>query len=522
MGVVQEASVDVERLPLRRRAGKQRRPGPRIDHTIDKRVGLKLLDPLQGKGPEVPIDLERRKRVGSTFNRVCSRTTSSPVAPKLNVCGTRPLLMCVNHRNAQTANSACAERCKTDHDGGLFLHPEKLRLCGSRQRGRGGSGALLGHCRSLAGHVFCRPARNLPHKELVHQAMGFASLGQVWIADVEPSPIRRFDAGSAGCILLKAELSFLSPRNKADNKMAKLFYVACDGGGLNTLAGAGGILEIEIEPKPTMRYHEFRDGMGGSVHMVAPSPDMTRLVASSANIGQLFVMPRKGDRFDLQSPRIINEFNSLGAPRSGTDAQTAMFSFFDSRHIACQYNRKLVRVDLETGKMEVLADLAKELPDRVDIIHQISVTGDWVVMNEVVKGGIFVFNMKTGALDFMGDGFTGGHHLIYQDTAGDTIVIRPAFGFQAVDAHLKVDDNAMSFYNLTKGTVATRYFRGRFPTTIPQTYTWKMDFSTCRSRFQARSPSWSWRPVTLSHATRPGLDFSRAIRVWRWMGFTPY
>ena len=249
--------------------------------------------------------------------------------------------------------------------------------------------------------------------------------------------------------------------------MAKLFYVACDGGGLNTLAGAGGILEIEIEPKPTMRYHEFRDGMGGSVHMVAPSPDMTRLVASSANIGQLFVMPRKGDRFDLQSPRIINEFNSLGAPRSGTDAQTAMFSFFDSRYIACQYNRKLVRVDLETGKMEVLADLARELPDRVDIIHQISVTGDWVVMNEVVKGGIFVFNMKTGALDFMGDGFTGGHHLIYQDAAGDTIVIRPAFGFQAVDAHLKVDDNAMSFYNLTKGTVATRYYSWEIPNHHP-------------------------------------------------------
>ena len=249
--------------------------------------------------------------------------------------------------------------------------------------------------------------------------------------------------------------------------MATLMYAACDGGGLNTLAGAGGIVEIEVEPELRMRYFEFPDGLGGSTHMVAPTPDKRALVASSANIGQVFVMPRKGDRYDLDSYRLINSFNTLGPPKLGTDAQTAMFDFLDNEHVACQYNRKLLRLNIETGEFTVLADIGEKFPDHADILHQVSVTERFIVVDEVVKGGIFVFDRRTGALDFMGDGFSGGHHLIHYDEAGDTIAIRPAFGFQSLDAHLKVDDNAMSFYNLDKKTVRTRCYSWEIPNHHP-------------------------------------------------------
>jgi hypothetical protein len=240
--------------------------------------------------------------------------------------------------------------------------------------------------------------------------------------------------------------------------MAKIMYAACDGGGLNTLAGAGGVLEIQIEPSVQMRYFEFPDGLGGSVHMVAPTPDKQLLVASSANVGQIFVMPRVGDRFEPQSYRVINTFNTLGPPELGTDAQTAMFDFLDNRHIACQYNRKLVKLDLDSGAIEVLADIGRLFPTKADILHQVTVTERFIVVDEVVKGGIFVFDRQNSDVSFLGDGFSGGHHLVYTDESGDTLVVRPAFGFQAVDAHLKIDDNAMSFYNLTKKTVATRCY----------------------------------------------------------------
>jgi len=190
-------------------------------------------------------------------------------------------------------------------------------------------------------------------------------------------------------------------------------------------------------------------------------------VASSANIGQTFVMPRLGDRFDLQSYRVINTFNTLGPPERGTDAQTAMFDFLDNQHIVCQYNRKLLSVHLDTKNIEVLADIGRLFPERADILHQVSVTERFIVVDEVVKGGIFVFDRQSGDVSFLGDGFSGGHHLVYQDEAGDTLVVRPAFGFQGVDAHLKIDDNAMSFYNLTKRTVSTRCYSWEIPNHHP-------------------------------------------------------
>jgi len=240
--------------------------------------------------------------------------------------------------------------------------------------------------------------------------------------------------------------------------MATLMYAACDGGGLNTLAGGGGILEIEISPNSTMRYFEFPDGTGGSTHMVLPTPNKQALIASSANIGQIFVIPRKGDRYDFDSFRRITSFNSLGPPTLGSDAQTAMFDFLDDDHIVCQYNRKLVSVNLETGELEVMVDIGEQFPERADILHQVSVAGRWIVVDEVVKGGIFVWDTQSGELNFLGDGFSGGHHLIYKNEEGHTIVVRPAFGFQSKDAHLKIDDNAMSFYNLDTGRVETRCY----------------------------------------------------------------
>ena len=240
--------------------------------------------------------------------------------------------------------------------------------------------------------------------------------------------------------------------------MATLMYAACDGGGLNTLAGAGGIVEIEIAPYFALRYFEFPDGMGGSTHMVLATPDKRALVASSANIGQIFVIPRKGDRYDLESFRSIVSFNSLGPPTLGSDAQTAMFDFLDNEHIACQYNRKLLSVNIDTGEIEILVDVAEKFPERADFLHQISVVDRWIVVDEVAKGGIFAYDREDRELRFFGDGFTGGHHAIYQDDQGDTIVVRPAFGFQSKDVHLKIEDNSMSFYNLNTGAVQTRCY----------------------------------------------------------------
>ena len=240
--------------------------------------------------------------------------------------------------------------------------------------------------------------------------------------------------------------------------MALLMYAACDGGGLNTLAGAGGIVEIDLSNGRKTRYFEFPDGIGGSMHMVLPTPDKRALIASSANIGQLFVLPRQGDRYDFAAFRCINTFNTLGPPTLGTDAQTAMFDFLDNEHVVCQYNRKLLQVHIDTGAMEVLVDIAAHYPHRADILHQISVSGRWVVVDEVVKGGLFVWDRETRELTFLGDGFSGGHHVIYQNALGHTVVLRPAFGFQSEDAHLKIEDNAMSFYNLDTGEVATRCY----------------------------------------------------------------
>jgi hypothetical protein len=240
--------------------------------------------------------------------------------------------------------------------------------------------------------------------------------------------------------------------------MALLMYAACDGGGLNTLAGAGGIVEIDITNDRATRYFEFPDGTGGSVHMVLPTPDRQALVASSANIGQLFVIPRQGDRYDFGSFRRIETFNTLGPPVLGTDAQTAMFDFLDNEHVVCQYNRKLVRVNLTTGALDELVDIGARYPDRADILHQVSVRGPWVIVDEVVKGGIFVWHRTTNELRFLGDGFSGGHHTIFENELGQTIVLRPAFGFQSQDAHLKIEDNSMSFYNLDTGEVRTRCY----------------------------------------------------------------
>lgn len=249
--------------------------------------------------------------------------------------------------------------------------------------------------------------------------------------------------------------------------MPTYLYAACDGGMLNTLSGGGGVVEIMLEPEYRTRYFEFPDGMGGSTHLVIPTPDRSALVASSANIGQIFVIPRRGDSYDFSAYRVINGFNELGPPELGTDAQTAMFDFLDNEHIVCQYNRKLVKVNIATGALEVIVDVKEKMPKRADILHQISVTDDYIVADEVVRGGIFVYDRRDGELFFMGDGFSGGHHLIFKDEEGDTIAMRPAFGFQSVDAHLKIDDNSMTFYNLNKRTARTRCYSWEIPNHFP-------------------------------------------------------
>ena len=249
--------------------------------------------------------------------------------------------------------------------------------------------------------------------------------------------------------------------------MRNKLYIACDGGQLTTLAGTGGILEISLNPEIKSRYFEFPDGMGGSTHMVLANPSNDTLVASSANIGQIFVIPRKGDTFDFENYRTIQNFNDLGPPEKGTDAQTAMFDFIDNDHIVTQYNRKLIQVNIRSGEIEVLADFKAFNPDRADFFHQVSVIDEFIVVDEVIKGGIFIYNQESKDMVFMGDGFPGGHHLAYLDENGDPIIIRPSFGFNSVDGHLKIDDNSISFFNLRRKKVRTLYYGWEIPNHFP-------------------------------------------------------
>ena len=94
-------------------------------------------------------------------------------------------------------------------------------------------------------------------------------------------------------------------------------------------------------------------------------------------------------------------------------------------------------------------------------------TDDYIVANEVVAGGIYVFDRRNEDLFTVGDGFSGGHHLTYKDDNGDTIVLRPSFGFSSTDAHLKVDDNTITLYNLGKRTARTFYYSWEQPNHFP-------------------------------------------------------
>jgi hypothetical protein len=246
--------------------------------------------------------------------------------------------------------------------------------------------------------------------------------------------------------------------------MPLFFYVACDGGHLNTLAGGGGILEIMLKPEFRTRYYEFPDGMGGSTHMVLPTPDKRALVASCANIGQVFVIPRGKGSFDFEDYRLINNFNSVGTPEVGHDSQSAMFDFLDNEHIIVHYNRKLIKVNIETAALEVLADIAQVGHQAAGVVHQISVTDKYILTN---NGALFVYNRATKNVFTMGDGFLGGHFLVVEDENKDTIVIRPSFNINKLDGHLKFDDNTMTFYNVDKRTVKTFYYSWEEPNHLP-------------------------------------------------------
>ena len=246
--------------------------------------------------------------------------------------------------------------------------------------------------------------------------------------------------------------------------MAVFFYVACDGGQMNTLSGGGGILEIQLRPSFSSRYFAFPNCLGGSTHMVMATPQQDALVASSANVGQILVIPRRGDTFAFEDYRAINTFASIGPPRVGHDSQTAMFDFLDNTHIVAHYNRKLLSVDLQSGQLEELCDIHRVGDVGAGVIHQIAVTKNFIITN---NGALFALDRRTNDLFAMSDGFLAGHFLAYEDETGDTIVIRPSFNISGIDGHLKVDDNTISFFNLNKRTVRTLCYGWERPDHFP-------------------------------------------------------
>jgi hypothetical protein len=246
--------------------------------------------------------------------------------------------------------------------------------------------------------------------------------------------------------------------------MALYMYAACDGGHLNTLAGGGGILEIMLKPQFRTRYYEFPDGMGGSTHMVLATPDKRALVASCGNTGQVFVIPRANVGFDFDHYKIINNFNTLGIPEVGHDSQSAMFDFLDNEHIVVHYNRRLVKVNIDTAELTVMADIRQVGNQRAGVIHQISVTEKYIITND---GALFILDRRTNDLFTMGDGFLGGHFLYFEDENQNTIVIRPSFNINTQDGHLKLDDNTLTLYNLEERSAKTFYYSWEQPNHLP-------------------------------------------------------
>jgi hypothetical protein len=258
--------------------------------------------------------------------------------------------------------------------------------------------------------------------------------------------------------------------------MPKYFYVACDGGLQNTIAGAGGILEIRLDKGYHARYHEFPDGMGASPHFLKQSPNRKYLVMSCGNSGQIYVfgLTGKGDAYDIENPiKVLNHFNTLCMPEHGPDGTTDFFDFWgegpsdeDSDHIVTHYNRLLIKVNIHTGKLSVLHDLAQHagkegraagtaVPRNAPrFLHQVTVKGDYIVVDDALGECIFVLRKaspdRADLLYCSGDGYTGGHHCLYEDAEGRLKVARPSFNFQTYGAILQLQDNTLSVYTLSE------------------------------------------------------------------------
>lgn len=257
----------------------------------------------------------------------------------------------------------------------------------------------------------------------------------------------------------------------------KYLYVACDGGLQNTLAGSGGILEIQLEPERNIHFEEFEHGRGGSPHFLKPSPDKRHLVASCANAPQLYVFPLRKDKpgYDLANPKIINNFCELGIPTMGPDCTADFFDFWgetssaeDSENIVTHFNRLLIKVNIVDGRMKILHDFSHYGPRSWQsgrktvrnpkpplFFHQVTVKGDYVIIDDALQKCIYVLK-KTGRdtvelLYETGDGYCSGHHCEYLDAAtGRLHIARPSFNFAAHGHPFKVHDNVLSLYTISE------------------------------------------------------------------------
>jgi len=243
----------------------------------------------------------------------------------------------------------------------------------------------------------------------------------------------------------------------------------------NTLAGSGGILRIPLngtgeEP----HFHEFPYGMGGSPHFVKQSPNKRHLVLSCANTPQIYVFPLKADNsgYDLDNPRIINNFCNLGMPKGGPESTTDFFDFWgegdspiDGDHIVTHFNLRLVKVNLLTGEMKIIHNFSyfgpnewngtsekRAKPEPPKFLHQVTTKGEYIIVDDALAKCIFVFK-KTGIdtvelLYQAGDGYCSGHHCEYIDPLGRLVIARPSFNFMSFGHSFKIQDNVLSLYTL--------------------------------------------------------------------------
>ena len=272
--------------------------------------------------------------------------------------------------------------------------------------------------------------------------------------------------------------------------MSKHILIACDGGALNTLTGSGGLYRLTIDDDPEMKHEDRLQenyigsayNKNASAHSVEVSPNKTWIVWGFANNSQLLITRYSDIIQDVDSSGFVDDmklrfdgfyldfYDGDYISEEGADRATAMLEFYDDDSFITQYNKVLYRIFIREskGKIETHKKVYCDLPkyfNKVNFVHQISVTEKFVVADDALSGRIYVVPKDDVKNPFeLGDGYTSGHHTKvklayetvyagdkalenYKDAYKEDAIIRPSFNFYKNGA-VKLSANSLSVYFL--------------------------------------------------------------------------